>query len=411
MPDNVRKRGVYVLIDYMYAPVLLKKLVFFVVFLNRKRLLLFEIWNIILIYFFRGDCMPIFMSAKEAAEKWNISQRRVAVLCSENRVDGAMMVGNSWIIPKKAEKPLDKRTVRYEKQKRVYLKPFVKWVGGKSQLIDEIEKMVPINGEKVLTKYAEPMVGGGALLFSLLSKYDFDELYISDINSELINAYRIIQNDIENLISELNKMQFAFLSMDENGRKYFYYNVREKFNSTVLSEETSTEKAAQFIFLNKTCFNGLYRVNRKGQFNVPMGAYKNPTICDADNLRNIHKALQNVTIVCGDYSLSKSFIDKDTFVYLDPPYRPISETSAFTSYNSETFDDNEQIRLAEFIDEINHSGAKIVLSNSDPKNINEDDNFFDDLYKNYRINRVEATRMINSKADKRGKINELLICN
>ena len=355
--------------------------------------------------------MLSFISAKEAAEKWNISQRRVSVLCSENRIKGAMMVGNMWIIPSNAEKPIDKRTVRYEKSKSVTLKPFVKWVGGKSQLVEQIEKMLPKTGEKVLTKYAEPMVGGGALFFSILSKYDFEELYISDINAELINAYQAVKNDVDNLIAKLNEMQMLFLPMDENGRKYFYYTVRERFNATALNEETATEKAAQFIFLNKTCFNGLYRVNRKGQFNVPMGAYKNPTICDDENLRNIHEALKNVTIVCGDYSLSKSFIDKDTFVYIDPPYRPISETSGFTSYNSDVFDDNEQIRLSEFIDEINLSGAKIVLSNSDPKNVNEEDNFFDDLYKNYKINRVEASRAINSKGDKRGKINELLICN
>lgn len=355
--------------------------------------------------------MLSFISAKEAAEKWNISQRRVSVLASENRINGAMMVGNMWIIPSNAEKPIDKRTVRYEKSKTVTLKPFVKWVGGKSQLVEQIEKMLPTDGEKVLTKYAEPMVGGGALFFSILSKYDFEELYISDINAELINAYQAVKNDVDNLIAKLNEMQMLFLPMDENGRKYFYYTVRERFNSTALTEETATYKAAQFIFLNKTCFNGLYRVNRKGQFNVPMGAYKNPTICDDENLRNIHEALQNVTIVCGDYSLSKSFIDKDTFVYLDPPYRPISETSAFTAYNSDAFDDEEQIRLSKFIDEINRSGAKIVLSNSDPKNVNEDDNFFDDLYKNYKINRVEASRAINSKGDKRGKINELLICN
>ena len=355
--------------------------------------------------------MLSYISAKEAAEKWNISQRRVAILCSEKRIYGAMMVGNMWIIPSNAEKPIDKRTVRYEKSKTIILKPFVKWVGGKSQLIEQIEKMLPTNGEKVLTKYAEPMVGGGALFFSLLSKYDFEELYISDINAELINAYQAVKNDVDNLIAKLSEMQMPFLPMDENGRKYFYYTVRERFNSTTLTEETATEKAAQFIFLNKTCFNGLYRVNRKGQFNVPMGAYKNPTICDDENLRNIHEALQNVTIVCGDYSLSKSFIDQDTLVYLDPPYRPISETSAFTSYNSDVFDDDDQIRLATFIDEINASGAKIVLSNSDPKNVNEEDNFFDDLYKNYKINRVEASRAINSKGDKRGKINELLICN
>ena len=355
--------------------------------------------------------MLSFISAKEAAEKWNISQRRVSVLASENRINGAMMVGNMWIIPSNAEKPIDKRTVRYEKNKTVTLKPFVKWVGGKSQLVEQIEKMLPTDGEKVLTKYAEPMVGGGALFFSILSKYDFEELYISDINAELINAYQAVKNDVNNLIAKLNEMQMLFLPMDENGRKYFYYTVRERFNSTTLTEETATEKAAQFIFLNKTCFNGLYRVNRKGQFNVPMGTYNNPTICDDENLRNIHEALQNVTIVCGDYSLSKLFIDKDTFVYLDPPYRPISETSAFTAYNSDAFDDEEQIRLSKFIDEINLSGAKIVLSNSDPKNVNEEDNFFDDLYKNYKINRVEASRAINSKGDKRGKINELLICN
>ena len=355
--------------------------------------------------------MLSYISAKEAAEKWNISQRRVAILCSEKRIYGAMMVGNMWIIPSNAEKPIDKRTVRYEKSKTIILKPFVKWVGGKSQLIEQIEKMLPTDGKKVLTKYAEPMVGGGALFFSLLSKYDFEELYISDINAELINAYQAVKNDVDNLIAKLNEMQMLFLPMDENGRKYFYYTVRERFNSTTLTEETATEKAAQFIFLNKTCFNGLYRVNRKGQFNVPMGAYKNPTICDEENLRNIHEALQNVTIVCGDYSLSKSFIDQDTFVYIDPPYRPISETSAFTSYNSDVFDDDEQIRLARFIDEINASGAKIVLSNSDPKNVNPDDTFFDELYKAYQIKRVSATRMINSKSDSRGKINELLICN
>ena len=355
--------------------------------------------------------MLSFISAKEAAEKWNISQRRVAILCSEARISGAMMVGNMWIIPANAEKPIDKRTVRYEKTHKVELKPFVKWVGGKGQLIEEIEKMLPSDGEKVLTKYAEPMVGGGALLFNVLSRYQFDELYISDINPELINAYIAIKQNVEALIKRLNEMQMTFLPLDENGRKYYYYNVRDKSNTAKLSDSTSAEKAAYFIFLNKTCFNGLYRVNRKGLFNVPMGSYKNPTICDADNLRNIHEALQNVTIVCGDYSQSQSFIDSETFVYLDPPYRPISETSAFTSYNSDAFDDNEQIRLAKFIDEINAAGAKIVLSNSDPKNVNEEDNFFDNLYKNYKINRVEASRAINSKGDKRGKINELLICN
>lgn len=352
-----------------------------------------------------------FISAKEAAEKWNISQRRVAILCSENRVEGAMMVGNMWIIPSTAEKPVDKRTIKCEKQNAVQLKPFVKWVGGKSQLVEELEKFLTYDNEKVLTKYCEPMVGGGALLFDILSNFDFDQIYISDTNTELINAYNVIQKDVDALVAKLTEMQLLFLPMDENGRKYFYYTVRDRFNNLELNEANSTEKAALFIFLNKTCFNGLYRVNRKGQFNVPMGAYKNPTICDEANLRNVSKALQGVEIVCGDYSLSKSFIDDNCFVYIDPPYRPISETSGFTSYTTDTFDDDEQIRLAHFIDEINQTGAKIVLSNSDPQNINTEDTFFEDLYKAYKIRRVEASRAINSKAEKRGKIKELLICN
>ena len=355
--------------------------------------------------------MLSFISAKEAAEKWDISQRRVAILCSENRIDGAMMVGNMWIIPSTAEKPIDKRTIRYEKETKTELKPFLKWVGGKGQLINELEKFLPVDGEKVLTKYAEPMVGGGALLFSILSKYDFEELYISDINAELINAYIVVRDNIDLLVEKLTEMQAIFLPMNENGRKYFYYNARDKFNALQLSQETAVEKAALFIFLNKTCFNGLYRVNKKGQFNVPMGAYKNPTICDENNLRNISNALQNVEIVCGDYTLSESFIDSNTFVYIDPPYRPLSETSAFTSYNSDSFDDNEQIRLSQYIERIDKVGAKVVLSNSDPKNVNPDDMFFDDLYKSFKIHRVEATRAINSKAEKRGKISELLICN
>ena len=186
-----------------------------------------------------------------------------------------------------------------------------------------------------------------------------------------------IQQDLDSqqqkTVARLSEMQWRFLPMDENGRKECYYAARETFNRLALSEENAVEKAALFIFLNKTCFNGLYRVNRKGQFNVPMGAYKNPCICDEDNLRNVSNALQNVEIVCGDYSLSSRVIDEKTFVYLDPPYRPISETSAFTSYNTDAFDDNEQIRLARFIDEMNRSGAKIVLSNSDPQNVDEGD--------------------------------------
>lgn len=352
-----------------------------------------------------------YVSARDIANKWNISQRRVAIFCMEGRIKNAKKLGNMWLIPDTAEKPIDKRTIRYEKQKKVELKPFIKWVGGKGQLIEQLEKHIPSDGEKVLTKYAEPFVGGGALLFNILSKYNFEEIYVGDINKELVNAYSVVKNSVNELIKKLTEMQFAFVPMNENGRRYYYYNARDRFNSLILSKDTAIEKASLFIFLNKTCFNGLYRVNKKGQFNVPMGAYKNPTICDEKNLRNVSEALQKVNIVCADYSLSKDFIDKDTFVYLDPPYRPISETAGFTAYNANCFDDNEQIRLAKFIDEINLSGAKIMLSNSDPQNVNSEDTFFEELYKAYTINKVEATRAINSKGDSRGKIKELLICN
>lgn len=355
--------------------------------------------------------MLSFMSAKEAAEKWNISQRRVSILCNENRIAGAMMVGNMWIIPETAEKPADKRTTRYEKFTTVELRPFVKWVGGKSQLIPDIENILKEEGEQRFKKYAEPMVGGGAMLFRVLSRYDFEEFYISDINAELINAYQVIKNDVEGLIDKLAEIQKTFFSMTESERKYFYYAVRDKFNGISLTAANATEKATYFIFLNRTCFNGLYRVNKKGEFNVPVGTYRNPTICDAGNLRNIGKSLEKVTIECADYSLSQQFIDKNTFVYLDPPYRPISATSAFTAYNAETFDDGEQIRLAQFINEINKTGAKIVLSNSDPQNTDAEDTFFEDLYKKYKIQKIDAKRMINSNAEKRGKIKELLISN
>ncbi|MEG2454533.1 MAG: Dam family site-specific DNA-(adenine-N6)-methyltransferase, partial [Clostridia bacterium] len=252
--------------------------------------------------------MLSFISAKEAAEKWNISQRRVSILCSEKRICGAMMVGNMWIIPFNAEKPIDKRTIRYEKTKQVAIKPFVKWVGGKGQLMGELDKLLPSNGEKVLIKYAEPFVGGGALLFNILSKYSFNEIYIGDINAELINAYMVVKSDVTNLINTLSEMQNDYLPLDDDNRKVYYYNARKEFNELRLEEKNSVQKAALFIFLNKTCFNGLYRVNRKGEFNVPMGAYKNPTICDKGNLKNVSEALQNVTIQCGDYTESKAFI-------------------------------------------------------------------------------------------------------
>ncbi len=352
-----------------------------------------------------------YISAKEAAKKWDISQRRVAVLCTEQRIKGAMMFGKMWIIPTLAQKPIDKRTTRYKKKSCVELKPFVKWAGGKGQLLNPLNDVLSSFSSTKLLRYAEPMVGGGALFFHLLSRNCFQEYYISDINAELINCYQIIQSSVEELISRLNDLQTNFLPKNDEDRKSLYYSIRDTYNRLPLNENTTIEKAAYFIFLNKTCFNGLYRVNKKNQFNVPMGSYKNPTICDAVNLRNIHHALQRVKIVYGDYTLSKQFVNSETLVYLDPPYRPISATSAFNSYTADSFDDAQQIRLAKYVEQLNAVGAKIILSNSDPQNINPTDNFFDNLYQSYNIKRVDAMRAINSKGDSRGRIKELLIYN
>lgn len=292
------------------------------------------------------------------------------------------------------------------------MRPFLKWAGGKGQLLKEIEKFYPFEQNKI-TKYAEPFVGGGAVLFDILNKYKLEAIYISDTNAELINTYRIIRDNVESLINLLNTYQNHFLQLNSEKRKQYYTTMRSKFNDLKVNgnEHENTEKAALMIFLNKTCFNGLYRVNRKGLFNVPMGAYKNPLICDEENLRSVSHALQNVIIKCADYKKSAEFIDENTFVYFDPPYRPITETASFTAYTENLFDDTAQKELANLVNALNSKGAKILISNSDPKNSNTADDFFDRLYKNYNIKRVEAARMINCNSEARGKIKELLITN
>ncbi len=306
-----------------------------------------------------------YMSARETADKWGISQRRVAVLCSENRIKNAAMVGNMWIIPTDAEKPIDARSTRYTKNDCKKIKPFLKWAGGKGQLLSEIEKYYPFEDGKI-TKYAEPFVGGGAVLFDILSKYELEEVYISDINAELINTYLIIRDNIDELISMLTVMQSEFVPMDTNHRKAYYMAKRTRFNDlkTGGNESYNIEKAALMIFLNKTCFNGLYRVNKKGAFNVPMGSYKNPLICNEENLRAVSKKLANVKIVCDDYRESADFIDAKTFVYFDPPYRPLTNTASFTAYTENLFSDEEQIEFAGFVDDMHRKGAKVVVSNT-----------------------------------------------
>ena len=353
-----------------------------------------------------------FISAKEAAEKWGISQRRVSTLCAENRIRNAEMVGNMWIIPIEAEKPVDARSIRYTEKTGNGVKPFLKWAGGKGQLLSEISAYYPFGDGKFI-KYAEPFVGGGAVLFDVLNKFDLEAVYISDVNRELIGAYKSIKENVDELIARLQEYQAAYLPESTEGRKAYYMKMRARFNELKLAghDADQVERAALLIFLNKTCFNGLYRVNKKGAYNVPMGAYKRPLICDEENLRGIAAKLKNVEIVCSDYSKARDFIDEHTFVYFDPPYRPLTATASFTSYTADCFNDDDQIALAKFVDEMAAKGAKVVVSNSDPKNADEEDMFFDDIYAAHNIRRVSATRMINSKATARGKISELLISN
>mgnify|MGYP004484155649 FL=1 len=288
-------------------------------------------------------------------------------------------------------------------------KPFVKWAGGKSQLISEIRKKYPKN----IKCYCEPFVGGGAVLFDILANYKPEKVLINDINKELIITYYQLQNNVDNLIKKLFALQNEFISADLEQRKIIYNNNRKLYNSlkNKSCENNELEIASLFIFLNKTCFNGLYRVNKNGDFNVPMGSYKNPSICDEFNLKKSSSLLKNVKIICGDYSRCIDYINDETFVYIDPPYRPLTQTSSFTSYSAKVFDDKEQIRLADFINIISRKGAIVVASNSDPQNADENDMFFDNLYRNYSIKRIQAKRAINSKSEGRGNVSELLISN
>ena len=256
-------------------------------------------------------------------------------------------------------------------------KPFIKWVGGKSQLLEEIREKYPSKIEK----YCDSFVGGGAVLFDVLSRFQTKEVLINDINKELINTYSQIKNNCEVLISQLSEIQAIYKTHTTEENKEFFYEKRARYNElkTKENDAANIEKAVLFIFLNKTCFNGLYRVNSKGLFNVPFNNAKNPLLCDEANLRNCSKLLQNVQMTVGDYSKCKDFIDEKTFVYIDPPYRPLSQTSAFTSYSENGFSDKEQIELKNFITEISDKGAMVLAGNSDPKNADENDSFFDDM--------------------------------
>lgn len=305
-------------------------------------------------------------------------------------------------------------------------KPFLKWAGGKKQVITFIDdKLYSDIGEpRIIKKYFEPFLGGGAVFFHLINNYKVKKAYLGDINKELILTYLVVKGHYKDLIQKLNEYDgWDKLSVD--CKKVKYEKVRRNFNANLenfdyknfdykkFSDEQIT-RASQMIFLNKTCFNGLYRVNKSGKFNVPMGSYKNPLICDEKNLRNVHKALKKVNIVCSDFAELKG-IDNNSYVYLDPPYLPIKKNS-FTSYNSKGFGIEEQIRLSHFCKQIDIDGGKFILSNSDPQNVDPTNTFFEDVYNKLKLkkcyyDKIEVRRSINSNGKKRGPVKELLIFN
>jgi len=290
-------------------------------------------------------------------------------------------------------------------------KPFLKWAGGKSQLITDIEKALPKEFISQKFTYVEPFVGSGAVLFWILNNFpNVEKAVINDINADLTNTYKMIASKTKNLISVLEQLQGEFHALEllEDKKKEYFYAKRELFNTR---ETDKVTQAALFIFLNRTCFNGLFRVNKNNGFNVPMGSYKKPTICDKENLLAVSEVLQRVEILTGDYQKTLQHAEKPALFYFDPPYKPLSNTSSFNSYAKDEFGDAEQIRLRDFCKILDTLDHKWILSNSDVKGKDINDNFFDDLYNEFNINRVFATRMINANPEKRGKLTELLITN
>ena len=288
-------------------------------------------------------------------------------------------------------------------------KPFVKWAGGKTQLLSDIESLLPTDFHNRNITYVEPFVGGGSVLFWLLQHYpNIQHAVINDVNAKLINVYRVIKAKPKKLISALRMLENEYLPMNHAERTVYFMEKRRLFND---DELTNVEQAAIFIFLNRTCFNGLYRENSKGKFNVPHGKYVHPKICDEQTIMADSDLLQRVDILCGDFDATKRYAAEDTLFYLDPPYKPLNSTSSFNTYVKEPFDDAEQVRLRNFCNEVSGRGSLFVLSNSDVKGYDPKDNFFDNLYAAYNIQRVLATRMINSNAEKRGKLTELMISN
>ncbi len=269
-----------------------------------------------------------------------------------------------------------------------------------------------------IKKYFEPFLGGGAVFFDIIKNYNIKSAYLTDINEELILVYLVIQRNPVDLIEYLESYEKKYKALSEDERKKYYYEMRSNLNQQRFQinykkySENWDSRAAQLIFLNKTCFNGLFRVNQSGKFNVPFGKYKNPKILDEKNILAVSKALQNAEIFAGNFTTIENSIDSNSFVYFDPPYRPISSTSSFTSYSKNNFDDSEQVELGTFYKKLDsEKKPKLMLSNSDPTNVNPEDTFFNDLYDGFNINKVNAKRMINCNGKRRGEITEILVTN
>jgi DNA adenine methylase len=298
-------------------------------------------------------------------------------------------------------------------------RPFIKWAGGKTQLLLELKNRLPksVLEGGVIESYVEPFVGGGAMFFFLKSNYQVKNSILMDINPELIMAYWVVQSDHGKLITFLEDMETEHLKKGEEERKKNFYDIRDEYNLQMQMMDYENygeewiQRTAFLIFLNKTCFNGLFRLNSKDEFNVPFGRYKNPNICDEVNLHSVHDALKKTELLCADFTHARKFIEKGSLVYLDPPYRPLNSTSHFTGYSREGFSDEDQKKLADFYKEIDTKGAHLILSNSDPKNHDKNDNFFDELYQGYNIERIPAKRNINSKISRRGEIKEIIVRN
>lgn len=294
-------------------------------------------------------------------------------------------------------------------------RPFIKWAGGKRQILDELLSRLPPGLEEGrITSYVEPFLGAGAMFFSLAQRYRLERVVLSDLNPDLLLVYRTIARDVESLISSLKELERRYEGLEGQERARMYYRVRERFNlerTERIDRNLAIRRSAMLIFLNRTCYNGLYRVNSQGEFNVPFGRYRRPCICDEANLHSVSRLLEGVELRVGDFTACEDAVSGGTFVYLDPPYHPLGGSSHFTSYSPGGFGEEDQRRLAGFFRRMDARGAALMLSNSDPRNRDPDDSFFEELYDGYWIERIRARRAISCMKEGRGEISELVITN